>query len=48
MFFEMYQINVPTSMNMEVTGGDLKVLDTETSWIFFPQLKLKDKLQNAG
>ena len=33
----MYEIYVPTSMNMEATGGDPKVLDMETSCVFFSQ-----------
>ena len=41
MFFEMYQIYVPTSMNMEATGGDPKVSDTETSCVFFSQFWIR-------
>jgi hypothetical protein len=41
MFFGMYQINVPTSMNMEATGGDPKVLDMETFRVFFSQFWIR-------
>ena len=37
MLFAMYQIYVPTSMNMEATGRDPKVLDMEIFYVLFSQ-----------
>ena len=41
MFFGLYQKYVPTSMNTEATGGGPKVLDTETSCVFFSQFWIR-------
>ena len=41
MFFGLYQKYVPTSMNTEATGGDPKVLDMETSCVFFSQFWIR-------